>query len=390
MLKNSNKIETLTSLRFIAAFMIIMLHSNGTFFLYDPIGYFNLDHGVSLFFVLSGFILTYVYPQLKKQDVPLFIKARFARLWPTHAASLLLLLALMHTQVQPWNNGFYMVITTAMVSSWIPIEKCFFTINAPSWSLSTEFFFYLCFPFLIYKLARTWHIKLLATLAITVGIIYICNWIKLPIKADGIDGFALVCAHPLSRLSEFVMGMCTALFFNKYQHRIKLPLIPATIVELLAVTLFVYSLRNALYWYHDLFGIMPQTLASVWVTISGGCGIFISLLILCLAFQQGLVSRVMRVRPLILLGEISYSLYLIHYTFLSYFNAYKPWFVSHYSPVQIYATFWIVILSTAYLMWRFVEVPARRFIMSRTLWPFGADKAIGNEPGTPVLEGQQS
>ena len=55
------KIDALTGVRFIAAAMILVHHAS---IFRVPVPPFALDHGVSLFFVLSGFILSYVYPQL--------------------------------------------------------------------------------------------------------------------------------------------------------------------------------------------------------------------------------------------------------------------------------------------------------------------------------------
>src|SRR5271156_303732 len=64
--KCESRIDALTSLRFIAAAMIVVTHSV-TIFSMDPTGNIAklpLSQGVSFFFVLSGFILTYVYKRL--------------------------------------------------------------------------------------------------------------------------------------------------------------------------------------------------------------------------------------------------------------------------------------------------------------------------------------
>lgn len=79
------KLDSLTSLRFIAAAMIVVSHSVGHFHL-DPhqvVENLPLAQGVSFFFVLSGFILTYVYQDLQGlKPFMHFLAARIARVWP--------------------------------------------------------------------------------------------------------------------------------------------------------------------------------------------------------------------------------------------------------------------------------------------------------------------
>ena len=66
-----------------------------------------------------------------------------------------------------------------------------------------------------------------------------------------------------------------------------------------------------------------------------------------------------------LLGEISYSVYLVHYTLLRYYWANLPTLAA--SPGWLsYAVFWLLLLLTSHLMWRLVERPARAFLVG--LW----------------------
>ena len=59
------KIDALTGLRFVAAALIVVQHAMGLRIPIPPAAY---DHAVSLFFVLSGFILSYAYPRLVGWD----------------------------------------------------------------------------------------------------------------------------------------------------------------------------------------------------------------------------------------------------------------------------------------------------------------------------------
>lgn len=85
-------LKALTSLRFVAAFMIIVHHAPGLLkWDWPKIFPATSFHGVSFFFVLSGFILAHVYSTKRMPAYGSFIRARFARLWPVHAAAIVFL-----------------------------------------------------------------------------------------------------------------------------------------------------------------------------------------------------------------------------------------------------------------------------------------------------------
>src|ERR1043165_7204483 len=90
---NSAKLNALTGLRIVGAGMIVVHHSR---MLKIAVPAYAWDHGVSFFFVLSGFILAYAYPSLdSRRDVFNFLGARIARIWPAHIAALLLAMVLL-------------------------------------------------------------------------------------------------------------------------------------------------------------------------------------------------------------------------------------------------------------------------------------------------------
>src|SRR5260370_9304602 len=89
----ASKLDALTGLRFFAAFAIVIHHSRGTFLTADRLSDWPLDSAVSFFFVLSGFVLTHVYPQLpSREHIGKFLFSRFSRIWPVHLFSLFLTL----------------------------------------------------------------------------------------------------------------------------------------------------------------------------------------------------------------------------------------------------------------------------------------------------------
>ncbi|WP_232780923.1 acyltransferase family protein [Aquidulcibacter paucihalophilus] len=109
--------------------------------------------GVDIFFILSGFILIHVY--LTGDKAPSywdFISARFARVYPAHFFILIGVLALtlgagfVGVAINPNNFSIFSFLTSLfLVHAWFPTQDMA-NWNGPSWSLSAEWFVYLCFP----------------------------------------------------------------------------------------------------------------------------------------------------------------------------------------------------------------------------------------------------
>ncbi|HEY5822737.1 MAG TPA: acyltransferase family protein, partial [Cyclobacteriaceae bacterium] len=95
----TNYLTTLTPLRGIAAILVVVFHSNLMLGAFIPTGYTHLiDDGwlwVDFFFVLSGFILAYVYTKDFSQSVKRsaywkYMGSRFARVYPLHFFTLII------------------------------------------------------------------------------------------------------------------------------------------------------------------------------------------------------------------------------------------------------------------------------------------------------------
>ncbi|KAA6341559.1 hypothetical protein EZS27_010629 [termite gut metagenome] len=139
-------IKSLTSLRFIFAIMIFMHHysrGEGTGAIF-PEGFL----GVTFFFILSGFVLSYSYwGKLSERKIHFwdFLKRRVIKLYPLHLLCLFVALVF---------SRFSLPIKTIipnmlLLQSWIPIQGYYFSGNAVSWCLSNEIFFYFIFPMLV-------------------------------------------------------------------------------------------------------------------------------------------------------------------------------------------------------------------------------------------------
>ena len=225
----SGQIRPLTSLRFFAATSVVLYH---TFYMFGGgTGSKFVGHavamgfsGVSCFFVLSGFILSYVYlGGGKKIDRYGFWIARFARVYPLYCTALLVHAPFVVASV--WSRNAHKValaklattllVNLAFLQAWIPQARGPW--NGPGWTLSVEAFFYLTFPLIgpLFWRLRT-RIVLLMWGALYVGSVIASTAIgdRLDPAGNGLEWFQ----NPMLRLPEFALGILTAKLFLSRSH----------------------------------------------------------------------------------------------------------------------------------------------------------------------------
>ena len=366
---NPGKLTALTSLRFVAAFMVVVAHSCGHFGIPRYFGYpIIFGQAVAFFFVLSGFILTFVYPSLATADVPRFLLARIARIWPAHLFCLLLSCIFMPPFSAFSKLNILLRVTGAnmfLVHSWIPWPEFYGAFNAPTWSISTEWFFYLCFPFLIYRLERNWPFKLALAAGLVIAVICYCHIAHVPNEGANLKGATLeglMYKFPPVRLLEFVFGMILAIHWQRFRSRVTFGRVPGTLVELTVICAVLFAMYHSVSWTSvtNRFSWLGKP-AGTWMVCEGICTPFYGLLIGTVALGRGWISRLLEWPVLVLLGEISYSVYLLHWILIQYtgeiaekFNGIPNWL--------IYCDFWVILLLGSHLLWKMIEKPARRWI----------------------------
>lgn len=363
-----NRIDVLTSLRFIAVAMIVVHHSRGVLWLTpDFLSHFALDHAVSFFFVLSGFVLTYVYPRLTgPSPLKKFYVARFARIWPIHVVAFITLFMIF----LPWSyynliQPKYTILAIAnllLVHSWYPAMGSFFSFNQVTWAVSTEVFFYLSFPLLIKDFENTWMRKLLLSFLIMLAIVMFCNFMSLPfaldVPSDVISRTGLVYINPLCRLFEFIVGMCVAVIWKKYEGRISLSRKVGTLLEVIVVCIAVTTVYISVSAGSIIHLVGPA--GAEYLSHAGSCLSF-AVLIFTMAMGRGHISRLLSAKILVVLGEASYSIFLFHQLILRFYTAHHEYF-STLPGAGLYALFWIVTLLISFLVLILIENPVRRFV----------------------------
>jgi peptidoglycan/LPS O-acetylase OafA/YrhL len=368
-------LHALTSLRFAAAALVVVGHS-GPFGLpvqtWRP---FDLRQPVSFFFILSGFILSYVYPSLPTWGARgRFLLARFARLWPAHLATFVLFCWLCRPPessppgVPDWLTGG---LNLLLLHSWVPIHQVYVSWNGVSWSISTEFAFYLAFAALLPCWRRVWPAALAVALALAAGLITVALWAGLPEMGDfraispNADG--LLYTHPLARLFEFFLGMAAARLWQRVEPRLQTGRTVGTLLELAALALAVaamyYSSAAA-----EAAGRLPWPgeAGRIWLAPAGLAVVPFALLIAVLACERGWVSRLLAWRPFVLLGEISYAVYMLHPIPASWYHLHVTAF-DEVPGWRVYLAYWVVVLLGSHLLWAGVERPLRAWIVG--LWP---------------------
>lgn len=364
-MKNSIKLDQLTSLRFFAALLIVVHHSSGLFGI--KASSFALDQAVSFFFVLSGFILYYVYPRLdSKLKIIQFWRARFARIWPGYLISFLIGYWLLSYYI----DGLTLAAFITMTQAWFPMSAYYFSYNAVSWSISTEFFFYLAFPFILYKWEKTWLIKLGLSATLIIVLAIIANTLQLPIYGgpDSPDGFratqhGLLYINPLARIFEFIFGVFIATIWKKRQKLASQNAYIATLLEIGVLILCAISLYYSSYWAEWSSVPLLEPSISQWSLHSGSVFVF-GLLVFTMAQGRGIISRILSHPFPVLLGEISFSVYLLHQIFSNYYRLNVSRFIV-LPDLLAFGIYLTIVLLASYLTWVYIEIPGRLLLIGK-------------------------
>jgi peptidoglycan/LPS O-acetylase OafA/YrhL len=378
-------LPALTSLRFVAAALIVLHHSQGQFgFRPGWFWPFELSQAVTFFFVLSGFILTHAYPELKGWgERGRFLLARFARLWPAHLATFVLLrLACAPPAGQgPGPSPLTDALNLLMLHAWVPIHRVYFSGNHPSWSISVEFGFYLCFAALHPYWRKVWPAALAAALALVVALVVCCRAASLERWGDAVSwratGTGLLYTFPLARLFEFLLGVTTAHLWRRFEPSWRLGRWIGTGLELMALSVAVAAMYYSIAASDAVSGLLwAGAQWRIWLIGSGIVSLPFAVLIAVLACERGWLSQLLAHRTLVLLGEISFALYLLHLVVLGWHQFHATAF-DELPGWLVYLAVWAVLLLGSHLLWACLERPLRGWIVG--LWP-----APGGKPKAPA------
>ena len=342
------RIEQLTGLRFVAALAVLVSHYHGLVSAADSPIYAEMGlHGVTLFFILSGYVLTHRYTlqvsgcyeinsTMRNQHMlysPIrlsnFVVARFARIAPMYW------LALALTALAYQVAGFELslgghpggaqatqisfAVNALALQAWVPSESMQQFWNAPGWSISCELFFYACFVGLVRLRWLTGTVRSLAVvvlffLTLLVGYLLLLH-------AMGQLNFLMLAFGarlPILALYPFVMGM---LLCRAVQRRAQ-PLRRAGWAVSAAVLALALATWGQAQWAGALASAATgPDLSVAWrlMLVRHSLTVpLLALLIFALVQERGAWQRLLASAPLVLLGHASYGLYLFHWLPLCY------------------------------------------------------------------------
>jgi peptidoglycan/LPS O-acetylase OafA/YrhL len=394
------QIDSLHGLRFAAALLVLVMHACAWIAQFDNsdliprLGALLGVFGMPLFFVLSGFVIQYNYALLFEKKrfghaIIEFAGARFARLYPLFIV--FMVSGMFFDQMIMWVENLapdlyvYLFHQATLTQSWFYVlvnhRLALNHANALSWSISVEVFFYAAFPFVVLaishlKTIRSTVIAWLAFAAIGQFLFiegalwrgYLTYWFSLvspQTLAQGGDTFErfLFYFSPYARGFEFILGCLTARIFtalgesepNGRERRWGRGLFWGAVAALAFLAWANFA--------------RPPTLhvVSYLVQNTFGSTIPIAVLIFCVARYRSRTSSFLASPPLVALGELSYSIYLIHAFVL------RPYFITDPHPQSltlltgsaaiakiVFTTVLTIILS--YGTYKVIEAPSRRII----------------------------
>ncbi|MFF8726903.1 acyltransferase family protein [Streptomyces sp. NPDC015171] len=338
-------LPSLTGLRWMAALLVFGLHVHN-------FGYFGGRGGrlmgwgfgagatgVSFFFVLSGFVLTW---SARPRDRALaFWRRRVARVYPVHLVTLAVAFVLARTLTHQAPPTPKQAVANALLlhSWWHPWWQ---TLNPVSWSLACEAFFYAAFPLLILLLRRLGARGCTALGALVVAAVLVLG------RAEAHHWWTQsIYSFPAARLPEFVLGAVAArlVLLGRWRG----PGLEAS----LALAVIGYFL-------------VPQVTTGFSATVCTIVGFALLIPAAAVADLHGLPS-LWRRRRMVRLGELSFAFYMIHLLVLRAGTTVlgtRPHF-GVLAGTAVTAVAFAVSLALSWVLYEAVERPARRLLLRR-------------------------
>jgi peptidoglycan/LPS O-acetylase OafA/YrhL len=301
--------------------------------------------GVSFFFVLSGFILAYNYKQKFGEHTishKRFFIARLARIYPLHLLTFILAIPFTYSIFlkTPFVWSLTALANALLFQSYIPVKQVFFSFNDVSWSISDEMFFYASFPLLIVFFNKLNKNKLLKYSLLLLLIVPILSFL---INSNYTN--ALFYVNPIFRVSEFVMGIL--LFYFTESKALRYPLF----WQLFAMGVFLLFFLD-----HQNVPMIYRKSWYYWLPV----------VLLIYSFSDvssnSILSRLISNKWLVLLGDISFSFYLLQRILFRYLLLLNDRALHIQSQLFLVLFDFVLLVGFSYLSYTYFEKPANLYV----------------------------
>ena len=338
----------------------------------DALGLFSFgNYGVSLFFLLSGYLLTWTEEKRARTgaySLRAYALRRVFRLVPAYYVAIVIVAIVWPLAIQEV-SGLDILINASFLRTLFPVDPL---IPDPTfWSLTPEVAFYCLLPFIVLKLPRLSQ-RLILFGALT--LVSLATWTYIALNSEPFDfqapGFTdfYFSRLPSTHLYLFLAGVLLRMLVE----RLNTQPMPERVQSLLASILFLAS---------TLFLVTcPYLLMDVGQATTGPATMLVNLMVIAF-FASALLGApllrgVLSWRPLAFIGMISYSLFVFHATVIVvctyFYNTYLRRVAKHLLAHQSWQGEWLhfgayalVILAVSgaisYLSYRYIEGPFLRY-----------------------------
>ena len=331
----------LDGLRAIAVVPVVLLHAGFKLFSGGFVG-------VDVFFVISGYLITSIISAEKQNNtftLASFYERRARRILPALLAVLLICVPLAWLCSLPQDLTFFSQSVLAVLCFFSNVffshTTGYFGVGSAlnplihTWSLAVEEQYYILFPALLLLLWRLGP----RTARVTLGVIATCSLLAAQYYArkDAQFDFYLLP----TRGWELLAGALIALYSQPLEQWGTSPVLRQS-GGLIGIALIAY----AIFFFDD--GTPSPSLYAL-IPVLG------AVLVIVYANETTLVGKILGLRPLVAIGVISYSLYLLHQPILAFA---RQRLLAEPDPPTV-SVLLLLTLVLSYASWRFIEQPLR-------------------------------
>ena len=400
-------IRQLTGIRFVAAAWVLLYHLQGPL---NTLGLLAIPVlpdvmrvgrlGVDLFFALSGFILTHTYltrlgPRLSGRKTIEFWWLRLARVYPVHLVMLVVagIAVVAQSKItgdalsRDWLNPLDFIKNVLLVQEWGPSPQRGW--NFVAWSLSMEWLAYLIFPLLI-LLIWVFYRRVSTAVLVIAWVVVLIPIIVYGLKTS--DAYYTDNWGSTYRiLCEFTAGAITYLIVRRFLPDAAADPKPRIqkLASTLSIVLPLIVIAGAV-----LLGNLPAAQPPTTNLSADAEALppyfhlllvpFLIAWIGALALSRRGLARTLSTRTMVLGGFISYSLYMTHLVWFGLWRAGMNAVGIDGGALYAIGLLGLIAgaLAIAWLMWRFVEEPAREWMRALA----GARRTPTEEAGEQLAE----